>query len=70
MTDTTQHSGYLPARDTEAYDGNIFRVHREMHGRVSEPVAALPRQEPEPRPAMTESGFHVIYVQYAMESCQ
>jgi len=27
MTDTTQHSGYLPARDTEAYDGNTSRAH-------------------------------------------
>ncbi len=43
MTDTTRPTGYLPPRDTEAYYGTIFRVHREMHARVSEPVAAPAR---------------------------
>jgi uncharacterized membrane-anchored protein len=43
MTDTTQRSGYPPDTDSEPYYGAIFRVHREMHARVSEPVAAPAR---------------------------
>jgi uncharacterized membrane-anchored protein len=43
MTETSKRSGYLPETDTEAYYGAIFRVHREMHARVSEPVAVPAR---------------------------
>jgi hypothetical protein len=58
MTDSTQRTGYLAATDSEGYYGAIFRVHREMHARVSEPVAVparirhsayrLPESEPHP----------------------